>query len=236
MSEARNKFYELLCKEIANEGYQFKKSKGDFEKNESDLIKIIQFSWDGRGGTTYLNGLTGVVAVPEIAKASKSILAYELPMMVIQQRTNESKIYKLTQMYSNKLVELANGMKFKEMAAMPFEEKYPLEKIQATVAVVTDIIKNETIPFLNSYNNLNQILEYYIHHAEQQYKIKDFHNIGYWVFPIKLMCKKLKKAEPNFIKNINLFTNQSIDDLWNMQYHDFQNLEYKFNQLNLKFQ
>jgi hypothetical protein len=234
MSKVRDKFYELLCNEIVGINYQFKKSKGCFEKNESDLKKIIQFSWDGRGGTTYLNGLSGVVAVPEIEKASKSILAYEIPMRIIQPRTEESKIYKLTQMYSRKLIELANGMKFKELAAMQFEEKYPLERIQATVRVVADFINNETVPFHNSIYNLNQILEHHISHAEKQYMLNDFHNISYWVFPIKLMCKKLKIEEPDFVKNINLFTNQSIDDLWNMQNHDFQNLEHKFNHLKFK--
>lgn len=234
MSEVRDKFYKLLCYEIAGIGYQFKKSKGDFEKNESDLKKIIQFSWDGRGGITFLNGLNGVVAVPEIEKASKSILTYELPTRIFQPKSDDNKKYKQTQMYSQKLIELANGMKFKEMAAMPIEEKYPLERIQATVAVVADIIKYETVPFLNSYNDVSQISEYYILQAEKKYKLNDFHNISYWVFPIKLMCKKLKIEEPDFVKSINLFTNQSIDDLWNMQYHNFQNLEHRFNSLTFK--
>ena len=94
MSQARDKFYELLCEQIADEGYEFKKSKGDFLKIKNDLNYTIQFSWDGRGGTTFLNGLTGIVEIPKIGKASKKLLAYELSAQVYQQQHKAVIVYR----------------------------------------------------------------------------------------------------------------------------------------------
>lgn len=109
MSQARDKFYEILCESIANEGYKFKKSKGFFEKINGNLKYLIQFYWDGRGGTTFLNGLSGIVELPEITKATKKLLAYELPVLVTQTKQNcSTQVYKIPQMYSRKLLELAN--------------------------------------------------------------------------------------------------------------------------------
>jgi hypothetical protein len=53
------------------------------------------------------------------------------------------------------------------------------------------------------------------------------------VLKIKIMNKKLKLDEPQFIKDIPLFTNQSIDDLWNIQGYDFKIKEEKYKQLRL---
>ena len=50
---------------------------------------------------------------------------------------------------------------------------------------------------------------------------------------IKIMSKKLNVLEPKFVTDINIFTNNSIDDLWNIQEYDFENMEAEFN--NLKF-
>ena len=233
MSQARDKFYEILCNSIVKEGYQFKKSKGDFEKVNCGIKYSIQFSWDGRGGTTYLNGFTGLVSLHELGKITKKLLAYELPMYIAQPRVTNNQKYPFIQMSSRKLIELANNMKFKEMAALPFEEKYPIANIQKMAEVTESYIKNEIIPFHNSFIDEKQILDEYIVHAEKKYIEQDFHNISFFVFPIKLMCKKLGIEEPDFIKKIDLFTNKSIDDLWNMQNHDFENLEEKFN--NIKF-
>jgi hypothetical protein len=42
-------------------------------------------------------------------------------------------------------------MRMKEMAAMPFEYKYPLEKISKTVEVIKQIILQDLIPLHEPY-------------------------------------------------------------------------------------
>ena len=42
------------------------------------------------------------------------------------------------------------------------------------------------------------------------------------------MCKKLKINEPPLIKEIDLFTKDSIDSHWNMQLIEFETLENRF--------
>ncbi len=54
-----------------------------------------------------------------------------------------------------------------------------------------------------------------------------------WYRLVTMQKVRLVKATERFIKKINLFTNKSIDELWNIQDHDFENMEEKFN--NLKF-
>ena len=61
----------------------------------------------------------------------------------------------------------------------------------------------------------------------------DTHNIMWDLLIIKIMSKKLNVLEPKFVTDINIFTNNSIDDLWNIQEYDFENMEAEFN--NLKF-
>ncbi|MCC7244989.1 MAG: hypothetical protein IT269_04890 [Saprospiraceae bacterium] len=213
----------------------FKKSTSVFEKTNNRLKYSILFSWDGRGGITFLNELSGIVEIPAIAKASHQLLAYTLPAQVNQPKKDDAHLtYPIPQMYSRKLIELANDMKFKEMAAMSFEEKYPMEKIAKTAEMVSKFILHEVVPFHNTYTDEKQILDFYLLSAEKRYRENDLFNISYFVFPAKLMCKKLGIAEPDFLRDINLFTNQSVDELWNMQHHDFQNMEEKFNTLKFK--
>lgn len=231
MSEVRKIFYDLLDQNIASESYQLKKSKGTFEKKQNGLLYSIVFSWDGRGGYSSLKGMNGIVSIPEIEAASGKILAYKLSAVIVQQTAATPEKYRLTQMYSRKLIELANNMRFKEMAALSFEEKYPMENIKKTVDTISNFIKNEVVAFHNSILSEKDILESYIEKCRERLLAKEYHNISTYLFPIKLMCKKMKIEEPDFVRAINLFTNESIDDLWNMQYHDFENLEKKFNEL-----
>lgn len=232
MSQVRDTFYHLLAQKVEDKNYNLKKATGNFEKKAGHFKYIIQFSWDGRGGHTYLNGLIGVVKHDQIEKLTKNFLAYKIPIMVIQHKNQwvENK-YPITQMYSQKLIDLAKGMKFKEMSALSFEEKYPMDKIVKTVEVVAAYINNEVIPFHDFYQEESQILEEYIELAKEKFEQNDLCNISNYIFPIKLLCKKMKIEEPNFVKKINLFTNQSMDECWNIQSHDFDNLEQKFNEL-----
>lgn len=228
MSQVKDIFFELLVPAIEELGYKFKKSKGSFEKIEDDLCYSILFSWDGRGGTVFLNSVTGKVDIPAIAKANKKLLDIRYEAAIWVEKKERNKGISIPQMYSIQLIELSNMMRFKKMAEMSFEEKYPSDKIKKTVEVVKQGILSEIIPFHNTINNESDILNWYLSKAKEKVEMSDYYNICNYVIPIKLMCKKLRIDEPQFIKDINLFTNHSIDKLWNIQSVDFDSLKERF--------
>jgi hypothetical protein len=228
MSQARDIFFDLLSPDMVKLGYAFKKSKYKFVKTEGDLELEIVFNWDGRGGVTLLNTVLGYVSMPYIKKSSKQFLAYELDLWYISPSKACTYDKRIPPMYSKALLDLANNMAFKQMSLMPFEEKYPAVRIQNTVNAVKTIIQNEILPFHQSIS-MEQILNAKIDIIKNRLQQNDTHNLLGEVTVVKLMCKKMGIAEPDFIKDINIFTNQSIDDAWNMQHHDFDNMEARFN-------
>jgi hypothetical protein len=232
MSQASDIFYDLLKPEIVNLGFQYKKGKKNaFEKKVDELTLSIYFSWDGRGGTTFLNFVSGCISVPYVKKASAKFTSLEYSADIWPTSNLCPVDLKIPQMYSKELIQLANNMAFKKMSALPFEEKYPMVKITNTVAFAKKQIVENIIPFHALYSTDDQILNHYIQLAKDQFNKKDFYNLFYYVIPIKVISKKLKIVEPDFVQNINIFTNKSIDELWNIQDHDFDNMEANFNAL-----
>ena len=227
MSQAKDIFFELITPKMEEFGFQFKKSKSCFEKTKGDLFFSIMFSWDGRGGTTYLNNVSSKVHIPKIMKAARALTNIGFEACIWQENPITSNNF-IPQMYSKKLIELANLMRFKEMSAMPFEEKYPIEKIRNTANIALKIVIDDLLPLQSIINNENDILDWYLMKAKEQLERNEINNISYYAFPIKLMCKKLKINEPPLIKEIDLFTKDSIDSHWNMQLIEFETLENRF--------
>lgn len=227
MSQAKDIFFELITPKMEEFGFQFKKSKSCFEKTKGDLFFSIMFSWDGRGGTTYLNNVSSKVHIPKILKAARALTNIGFEACIWQENPITSNNF-IPQMYSKKLIELANLMRFKEMSAMPFEEKYPIEKIRNTANIALKIVIDDLLPLQSIINNENDILDWYLMKAKEQLERNEINNISYYAFPIKLMCKKLKINEPPLIKEIDLFTKDSIDSHWNMQLIEFETLENRF--------
>lgn len=227
MSQAKDIFFELITPKMEEFGFQFKKSKSCFEKTKGDLFFSIMFSWDGRGGTTYLNNVSSKVHIPKILKAARALTNIGFEACIWQENPITSNNF-IPQMYSKKLIELANLMRFKEMSAMPFEEKYPIEKIRNTANIALKIVIDDLLPLQSIINNENDILDWYLMKAKEQLERNELNNISYYAFPIKLMCKKLKINEPPLINEIDLFTKDSIDSHWNMQLIEFETLENRF--------
>jgi hypothetical protein len=233
MSEARDKFFELLQPEIESTGYVFKKSKKQFIEIEGEAACTIDFSWDGRGGTTYLNYISGEISFKYIADALWTITGLKSYPIYLQGVSGGYLDGSICQMFSKELLKLANNMNFKEMSKMSFEEKYPIGNIQRTVNWAKNFIYKEIIPNQNEMAFEQKLLDFKIDNLSAKLKEIDTHNVMCDVLIIKIICKKMKIDEPKFIKDIEIFTNQSIDDLWNMQSYEFDKMEEKFN--NLKF-
>jgi hypothetical protein len=233
MSEVRDLFFELLRPKVEALGYTFKKSKKHFELVQGDLQLRIDFSWDGRGGTTYLNHVTGNIWLIYVNKAIKQLFNYGVYPIFWQLQNSEYFDSSIPQMYSKQLMLLANIMDFKKMAAMTFEEKYPLEKIKKTVDRAYEIILNELIPKNFFMADEEKLLKHRIQISKAKFDNLDFHNSLFELMVVKIMCKKMNVNEPKWVSDIKVFTNKSIDEQWNMQDFDFDKMEEKFN--NLKF-
>lgn len=233
MSEARDKFFELLAPIIEAKGYTFKKSKKNFIVQYGEAICTIDFNWDGRGGTTYLNHFSCSISFNYLSKALQ--IVNNLGKYPIFYKGTSGGFFdtSIPQMYSKALVELVNNMAFKKMSAMSFEEKYPLENIQRTVKKTAEIIIEELIPIHQSMADDKKILDYKIENLLIKLNKIDTQNMMWDILIIKIISKKLKIEEPQFIMDIKIFSNNTIDDLWNMQLFDFHTMEEKFN--NLKF-
>ncbi len=233
MSQARDTFYELLSPKLESLGYVFNKSKFNFSKSLNNLNCSIEFSWDGRGGTTYLNHVGIKISCLYVAKSLKVLVNTKDYPFYWRLTSGGHFDDRIPQMYSQELMKLGNDMAFKKMAAMSFEEKYPLEKIKKTVTVVQEIITSEIVPCHNEMADEHKILQFKIDNLLTKLNDLDTHNIMWEILIIKIMSKKLNIAYPKFVSDITIFSNSTIDDLWNMQDYDFENMEAKFN--NLKF-
>jgi hypothetical protein len=233
MSRAKDIFYELLTPEIEPLGFSFKKSATKYIKSDNILDYEIYFSWDGRGGLTFLNYVSGMVSMPWIRKSSKLLLGTELDLWYRIPNSFCTYDERIPPMYSKELLDLANSMSFKKMASMPFEEKYPLERIKKSVLACKNIIINEIIPFHNSIISVEQILSHFIEEVKKRIETKDTHNLVSSILKIKLLCKKLGKLEPDFIQEINVFSNKTFDDLWNMQDYEYDKIEERFENLKI---
>ena len=233
MSQAKNVFFELLTPAIEELGYKFKKGKSNFVKSIGDLDYQINFNWDGRGGTTYLNYTSGDITMPCIKKASKQFLAHELDIWFHYRSEFGICDKRIPPMYSKELLDLANDMSFKKMSVMPFEKKYPMVRIENSARIVKDIIINEIIPYHKSVTSVEQILDEVIKKVQNKLQNDDTHNLIREIFVIKLICKRLKMSEPDFIQPIDIYSNQTKDVSWNMQQHEFDKIAERFNSLKI---
>ena len=136
-------------------------------------------------------------------------------------------------MYSKAFNDLINTGNLKLMAAMPFEEKYPIEKIEKCANKVFEIVETELFSFIEKMVSENKILEHKKEQLLENLNKLETHNCMIEILNVKIMCKKLKIQEPQFIQDINIFTNKSIDDLWNMQDYEYDKMQERFD--NLKF-
>ena len=164
-------------------------------------------------------------------KTSKKLTAYELDISHYLPRPFGIFDKRIPPMYSKELLDLANDMAFKKMSAMPFEQKYPMSRIEKSVVVVTQIILYEVVPYHKSIVSEAQILTEKLDFIKARLAENDTHNLMNSVLIVKMMHKKRGLPEPDFLKNIDVFTKNSVDDLWNMQDHAFDQMEEQFNNL-----
>jgi hypothetical protein len=171
MSDAKNKFYELLVPKIEALSFKFKKRKSFFVKIENDIEYKIAFHWDGRGGTTILD-----------------VIELEIRNLIVQKKREETtglinfahvytafgfigyktNIVEIPVMYSQKTLNLANSMNFKALSQMPQDEKYPPDCIINSVNFVEDLIVKRVLPFFDLFKNSTDIYKYLCEKVENE--------------------------------------------------------------------
>jgi hypothetical protein len=155
MSEVREKFYELFVPKMEAKGFAFKKSAGKFIKAQGILQYTIHFKWDGRGGVSIIDGIDYFVSEPVIGKSSKRPFDNHdfdrYPIKTIPLIDENGKLI-IPVMYTQTVLDLANNMNFRALAKIPFEEKYPIVRIQNCVNKVETLLNDNAFPFFEKYN------------------------------------------------------------------------------------
>jgi hypothetical protein len=224
MSEVKDKFYDILVPKIEAIGFQYKKSKSAFLKVEKELDYQIKFHWDGRGGTSILSSLEVTVNNSVVQKAEKVLTGSgNLDAVFTGFGYSTPQTVKIPVMYSRKTLDLANSMNFKELAKLTFEEKYPFDRILASVNFVEDLIKLQVLPFFEGYKTDADI------YKSLRERLKKEQNIDWvshhFVLLIKLYAKKTGLPEPHELKNYLRFQERFKESFGDMNKVDFDTLE-----------
>jgi hypothetical protein len=154
MSEVREKFYEFFVPKMEEKGFTFKKSAGKFIKTQGILQHTIHFKWDGRGGVSIIDGIDYFVNEPVVGKSSKRPFdAHDFdryPIKTIPLIDENGKLI-IPVMYTQAVLDLANNMNFRALAKIPFEEKYPIIRIQNCVNKIEILLNDNAFPFFEKY-------------------------------------------------------------------------------------
>jgi hypothetical protein len=224
MSEAKDKFYEILVPKIEAIGFQYKKSKSAFFRVEKELEYQIKFHWDGRGGTSILDSLWVTVNNLAIQKAEKILTGGgNLDAVFTGYGYSATQTVKIPVMYSRKTLDLANSMNFKELAKLSFEEKYPADRILASANFVDDLIKTQVLPFFEGYKTDTDMYENLCERLKKEANI-DWTSHSF-VLLIKLYAKKTGLPEPPELKNYHRFQERFKESYGYMNKVDFDTLE-----------
>ena len=221
MSQAKDILFSLLSPKITELGYKFVKSKNAFHKIKNGLHYSIDSSWDGRGGLTVINHFSGTIKFPEVEKITQKMFGFPLNFRLPEPRFvyfDES----LPQMYSRKLLESPT---LKAMSEIPFEEKYPLEKIKNTADYIERKIFQDIIPFHNKFQSEKELLEILLKQIGERYAEGNDFGLMQDIAVAKIILKQMKQEEPDFLRAIDIFTKISFDESWNLQ--DFNAQESK---------
>jgi hypothetical protein len=225
MSEVKDKFYELFAPKLLAEGFTFKKSAGKFVRQENGLDFVIQFRWDGRGGTSIIHAIEYALVEPKIEKdilnltGSKGLGSHLWGIFYFM----ENNKMVIPVMYSQKTLDLANDMNFKALAQIPFEEKYPLPNILNCVNKVESLCLDHIIPFFEQNNAPNKVYQTLCKKLEECEKLEDFS--FYQILQLKVYAKKLGQPEPDRLKGYTYYLEQYKAHLIGNPSLDFDTLE-----------
>lgn len=218
MSQAKDILFSILTPKVEAFGYRFVKAKNGYSKRENDIWYKITSSWDGRGGISCINHFSGEVSLAYVEKITKSMFDIPYNFRILE----PSFFYfdeNIPQMFSKKMLETSS---LKTMSKIPFDEKYPMARIKNTADYIERKILQEIIPFHQTWQSEGQILEALLKNIGERYAEGAYFGLIQDVAVAKIILKKMKIEEPDFIRAIEIFSKQTEDESWNMQEFDVQ--------------
>ncbi len=144
MSQVTDDFFTFLIPVLKAEGFTFLKSKKTFVKKQNEFVFQIFFKFDGRGGLVFLNWI--------------DIFIYDKQKQLIKMDTIRNTYFegdilkiKISTLYSQKALDLANNMNLRALGQMDYCEKYPKVRIEKSAMLTIDLLHKEVLPFINKF-------------------------------------------------------------------------------------
>jgi hypothetical protein len=151
MSEVKDTYYQLLTPRMEQHGFQFKKSKSCYTKVQNDLEYIIHFKWDGRGGLTLIDHIWLTIDSLPIEKAVKKTMNWgnlgHFSSGVIGCTLAP---HIIPVMYSRAALDIANEMNLRKLGQLPYDQKYPSDRILNCVNKSEAYILKELMPSVHA--------------------------------------------------------------------------------------
>lgn len=148
---------------MESKGYRFYKSSTVFSKKVDDLDYRVFLRFDGRGGLTLLDSIELHVESPHYNRLIKKLIGIK-DISLVSSGFNYFICGGLMVPvpYSQKALDVANTMNMTELAKIPFEEKYPKERLERTTNETIKLLDEKGLPFFDRFTSLENIYNHYI--------------------------------------------------------------------------
>lgn len=169
MSPAKKIIIEKIIPVMEEYGYRFYKGSTTFSKKHNNLDYRIRLRFDGRGGLTLLDSIEFAVEIPHYNRIIKQLVGDTSSSLIsggLNYWTFNREIVPVP--YSRKALTIANDMNMKELAKIPFEEKYPTERLDSSAQATCKLLKEHAFPFFEGYDSYEKIYEKYAFNAEEK--------------------------------------------------------------------
>jgi hypothetical protein len=228
MSELRDKFFELLVPKMEALNFKYVKSKSSFRKSNQELDYQINLRWDGRGGLVVLENIWVSIKSIALQKAEKELTKINSEAHIYRAYSRSyGQVIKVPNMYSQKALDIANTMNFKELAKLTFQEKYPIERIKMGADIVYDTITKIVIPQMEVFKTERDVYTELLGNCLKEPE-PVFVNCLY-IFWLKMLSKKLNMPLPEKIASNTAYIQEFKEGYGSLGKVDFDKLEYEMN-------
>jgi hypothetical protein len=207
MSAVKDDFYTLFVPRMTALGFDYKKSKNAFIKIENGLSYTLNMRWDGRGGLTLIDHITGDINSVVIAQAVKKLVGnWSFPHFSFGFEGPSIAATHIPVMYSRAALDLANAMNFNALAKIPYDQKYPPNRILNCVNVTEAYVQNTLSPIMDTIKSEADIYQTLCKRVEEATTAAEI-----WyatAFLTKLYAHKLKLPLPPLLEGYTDYIRQ----------------------------
>ncbi len=150
MSQVTDDFFTFLIPVLEAEGFTLLKSKKTFVKKQNEFVFQIFLKFDGRGGLVFLNWI--------------DIFIFDKQKQLIKMNSIRSHYFegdiiklKISTLYSQKALDLANNMNLRALGQMEYYEKYPKDRIEKSAMLTIALLQKEVLPIINEFIKMKSL-------------------------------------------------------------------------------